>query len=601
MTNSPGPINGNPAAPSAHDWLQTQAMLDWASAGLPRFADWDQALVTVMRLIAHSTAPMALMIGRDGILATNDSAQRLLAEKVGAPINGRSVLEVLPDSAPFYAAVLERVLSGECLSFRDQALRLIIQGNPQTSWFNLDFMPVLNIDGRILAVLGIASDVTQHVNRNRSLSDSVQRLRLGLEGAGMVGIWTLDIARNISTADTSVARIFGLQELDCDNGVASSLFFEAIHIEDRERVRVELDRAIRTGTTYRCRYRIVAHDDRLRWVIASAGPSYDDAGEVRRLLGVIVDVTDQMEAASALAESRFQFQTLTETLPQIVWSCDAEGRHDYFSRRWSEFTGIDPKDITEDTWKQLVYPEHWPMVSRVWNKSRRTGEPYDIDYRFLHRSGEYRWLRVMALPIRDGKGKITRWFGTSTDVHDVYLASEERERLAQELERIATEDQLTGVLTRRAFVERANMFIQSSKENIRQAALMMIDVDHFKSINDTYGHISGDRVLAITAERVRAALKKQDLVGRMGGEEFAIFLLDSSEHQTQRAAERIRRTVEKEPITLDDGRSVSVTMSIGVTTSSISGYDLNNMISSADSALYRAKSNGRNMVVFEEN
>ncbi|MBA2127253.1 hypothetical protein DLM45_13615 [Hyphomicrobium methylovorum] len=84
------------------------------------------------------------------------------------------------------------------------------------------------------------------------------------------------------------------------------------------------------------------------------------------------------------------------------------------------------------------------MVASVWTKALRTGEAYDIDYRFRHRSGEFRWLRVMALPIHDDEGRIIRWFGTSTDVHDSYIVTEERERLAQELERIATEDQLTA-------------------------------------------------------------------------------------------------------------------------------------------------------------
>lgn len=318
---------------------------------------------------------------------------------------------------------------------------------------------------------------------------------------------------------------------------------------------------------------------------------------VSRFLGVVVDVTDQMEVAAALAESRFQFQTLTEALPQIVWSSDAEGRHDYFSARWSEFTGIEPKDIKEETWKELVFPDHAAMVANVWNHALKTGQPYDLDYRFRHRSGEYRWLRVMALPIRGDDDQITRWFGTSTDVHEAYLLTEERERLARELERITTEDALTGLLTRRAFIDRVTAMMDRNCRSRRPSSLLMLDIDHFKSINDTHGHPVGDKVLAVAAARLRAAVRKQDLVGRLGGEEFAVYLPRCSRREALEVAERIRTSMDGEPIALED-RSVVATVSIGVTTGPESSFCLDRSLGIADKALYEAKTAGRNCAVY---
>ncbi|HEY0180802.1 MAG TPA: diguanylate cyclase [Dokdonella sp.] len=578
-------------------WLRAQAARDWTSAGLPAFADWDPAVVAVMRTIAHAQSPMALMIGRRGIVAANRCAERLFAEKVGGSINGRSVFEVLPESAAFYASVLERASAGEGTIHRDQPIRLIHAGRAQTSWFNLDFTPVTARSGRVLGVLGVASDVTFHVERMRSLSESERRLRLALEGSGMVGVWTLDVATNLCTADARVARTYGLPELDCRDGLDDARFVAAIHPDDRVRVGAELERAIRSASNYRCRYRIVGKDGQLRWVITSATPALDEDGRIERLLGVLVDVTDQMETASALAESRFQFKTLTEALPQIVWSCDAEGRHDYFSMRWSEFTGIGQESITEDTWKQLVHPEHWPLVSKVWHDALRTGEPYDIDYRFRHHSGEYRWLRVMALPIRDEEGRITRWFGTSTDVHETYLVAQEREHLQRELERIATEDQLTQVLTRRAFTERAAARLRCPDASPEQTGLLMLDIDHFKSINDTYGHPGGDKVLAIAADRMKACLEHDDLVGRLGGEEFAVLLVDRLLPEARRTAERIRHSIQEQPVELGGGSSTVVTVSIGLAMRSSAEQTLEQLLLSADGALYEAKANGRNRVL----
>ncbi len=331
--------------------------------GMSPWARWDPALQNAVRLLNSAKMPMALMIGLKGTLVVNDATSALFSEKVGGVIiNGRSVLDVLPENSAFCADVLKRVMGGQACSYPAQPIGLIRNGKPETAWFNLDFVPVADSLGTVLAVLAIASDVTHHVSHTRSLTEAVGRLRLALEGSGMVGIWTRDIQTRVSTCDANVARIFGLPVADCEQGVDDRFFIEAIHRDDRDGVVAALETAVATAQPYRCRYRVPEQGKRVRWVIASGKPAFDDDGKLSRLLGIVVDVTDQMETAVALAESRFQFQTLTEALPQIVWSCDGEGRHDYFSERWSEFTGIRREAITEETWKQLVHPQDWQMV-----------------------------------------------------------------------------------------------------------------------------------------------------------------------------------------------------------------------------------------------
>lgn len=209
-----------------------------------------------------------------------------------------------------------------------------------------------------------------------------------------------------------------------------------------------------------------------------------------------------------------------------------------------------------------------------------------------------RWLRGMALPIRDESGRITRWFGTSTDVHESYQVAQERERLAQELERVATVDQLTGVLTRRAFTARVNAHLEETAAPDEEASLLMLDIDHFKSINDTHGHPTGDQVLAATAERMRAAVRAEDFIGRLGGEAFAVFMPQCPRSQAWEIAERIRRSVGEQPIRAEDGREIQVTVSIGATPLMQGSASFEQLVSSADRALYAAKSSGRNRVLF---
>lgn len=344
------------------------------------------------------------------------------------------------------------------------------------------------------------------------------------------------------------------------------------------------------------------------WLNLDFTPVTDDNGVRIAVLCTASDVTDHVVAlckrtdagceSAAHSEKDLQFDVLTESLPQIVWSSGPEGEHDYFSNRWSEFTGIPRDAITADTWKTLIYPDHWARVSKAWETARATGEPYDIDYRFRHHSGEYRWLRVMALPVRDDQGRITRWCGTSTDVHDAYLLSEERQRLARELERIATEDQLTEVLTRRAFLDRAAGALRMAEKARKAVSVLMMDIDHFKSINDSYGHSVGDTVLSLASKRIISAVKEKDLVGRLGGEEFAILLRECAAEEAFAIAERVRHAIAEEPFQVSGTHAIDVSISIGGTTSASSGATIERLLIAADKALYRAKSSGRNRCEF---
>ncbi len=134
-----------------------------------------------------------------------------------------------------------------------------------------------------------------------------------------------------------------------------------------------------------------------------------------------------------LAESVEKFRILADTMPQMVWSTLPDGYHDYYNKRWYEFTGMIEGSTDGEAWNGMFHPDDQDRAWERWRHSLATGEPYDIEYRLRHHSGEYRWTLGRALPMRDVRGRITRWFGTCTDIHDHQKASEERELVAHEL------------------------------------------------------------------------------------------------------------------------------------------------------------------------
>lgn len=130
------------------------------------------------------------------------------------------------------------------------------------------------------------------------------------------------------------------------------------------------------------------------------------------------DITARKKAERAIRESEAKFRMIADAMPQIVWSARPDGFHDYFNQQWYDYTGV-PETIAEgDAWMGLFYPDDLPEMDARWQHSLVTGEPYEAEFRLRHRSGEYRWTLARALAVRNEKGEIVRWMGTSTDIHD---------------------------------------------------------------------------------------------------------------------------------------------------------------------------------------
>ncbi len=142
---------------------------------------------------------------------------------------------------------------------------------------------------------------------------------------------------------------------------------------------------------------------------------------------------DQRGAAEALRESSARFEVLLNLMPQMVWSTLPDGYHDFYNRRWYEFTGVPDGSTDGEGWNGMFHPDDQDRAWARWRHSLDTGEPYEIEYRLRHRGGDYRWVLGRALPVRDASGAITRWIGTCTDIHDAKTNAEQNEILSREL------------------------------------------------------------------------------------------------------------------------------------------------------------------------
>jgi len=412
--------------------LDAMRAFDWGSTPAGPIASWAEPLKHAARLMMLGATPMALLLGREGLLAYNDAMRELFGDHYDGSL-ARPVEDVLPEAASFYREAIDRCFAGQGCRFLDQPLRLYRDGEWKAAWFNLSFMPVADVEGFVSGVLVIVSETTARVKALRELDNTRKRLEVALDASGMVGTWDIDVATNRLTGDERFARLFDISAEECFAGVDNDLLVDLVHPDDRESVRVALERSMETGADYHCRYRLLTAKGQ-RWFLDAGRALRDKDGRVEKLTGIVVDLTEQVSIEEALYQSEARFRALVESIPQIVWSTDAGGRHDYFNSRWTEFTGLDPNAVAPDEWQRLVHPDDWPLVAQTWEECLATGVPYDIEYRFRHYSGEYRWLRVMALPLHDREGTIARWYGTSTDIEDQKRLVDESELVANELE-----------------------------------------------------------------------------------------------------------------------------------------------------------------------
>jgi PAS domain S-box-containing protein len=194
---------------------------------------------------------------------------------------------------------------------------------------------------------------------------------------------------------------------------------------------------------------------------ANTADPYDWSAEEIALIEAIAEISwdavERVGAAAALGESEAKFRAITNSIDQMVWSTLPDGYHDYYNDRWYEYTGVPPGSTDGEAWNGMFHPQDQERAWAVWRHSLETGEHYRIEYRLRHRSGEYRWVLGSAQPVRDESGRITRWFGTCTEIQDIIDAREVLARSREELEQ--------------AVVERTRQ-LSSAEDALRQAQKM---------------------------------------------------------------------------------------------------------------------------------
>lgn len=441
-----------------------------------------------------------------------------------------------------------------------------------------------NADGQVVRSLAVMTDITEQKRTNDRLALSEASLREA-QSLTHIGNWTYHLpTRELFWSD----EVFNILALDRAATPSGQCFLECVHPEDREQVKRSY-RAFRSHLQpYEITCRLQLPDGSLKYVTQHSRVVPDAQGTPLRLVGTLQDVTLQALQDIALKESEDRFRTIADNTYDWEYWQGNQQEILYISPSCERITGYTVTEFicNPGLMVDVIHPED--RESYLAHKRDISDKPHgDMTFRIVTKAGQVRWIAhgCRAVFARDGAPCGRR--GSNRDV----TALKEAEQLAHQL---AYFDSLTNLPNRRMLMDRLLHALTQAKRFQRALAIMFLDLDHFKQINDTLGHDTGDKLLVEVASRLSRSVRQGDTVARTGGDEFIIILPEIAQpDDAATVAEKIIETVDQ-PININD-HPLHISPSIGIAVYPINGADdAEELMKKADIAMYEAKQAGRN-------
>ena len=463
----------------------------------------------------------------------------------------------------------------------------IITKNRLRKYLETSISVIKNTDGRIVAFRGIVRDRTAHRQAEEAIRQSEEKYRSILENIEE-GYFEVDLAGNFTFFNDSTCFLLGYSKEE----MMGMNYYNFTEKESVKEVFQTFNTVYKNGTAEKeFDWPIIRKDGTKRYVEASILLKKDSSGEITGFQGFTHDITERKQAEEALRQSEGKYRSILENIQEAYFEVDLAGNFIFVNDSMSRITGCSKEELAGMNYSQFSDEETSKNVFQAFNKVYKTGELTEgFDWLIIRKDGTKRYIESSVSLRNNLSDKPIGFKGIIRDIT-------ERKRIEQELNHMATHDALTGLPNRLMFIQLLNQAILSAQRNNKQLAVLFIDLDRFKIINDSLGHEAGDQLLQEIANRFRQSLRSVDVVSRLGGDEFIIFIEDFDElnHVATLAHKILTSTIK--PIVLM-GEECRVTASIGISLYPGDGQDEQTLMKNADIAMYFAKEEGKNNYQF---
>lgn len=440
------------------------------------------------------------------------------------------------------------------------------------------------------AVLGSFIDITERKSLESKLKREEQLFRTITEQSSDIVV-ILDKAGFITYVNPAIEGALGFKPEERIGADA----FERVHPDD---VKFLMEK-FQTLTT-NINSPVIRDEIRLRhkngsWcTLEGVGSNLIQNDAVEAVIINYRDMTKRKQAEEALKEREEKYRTILENIQEGYFEVDLAGNLIFFNEPVCEIMGYPRPELTGLNYREYTDEETAEKVFSSFNRVYQTGEPTkEIDWQIIRKDGARRYIEASVSLNRNFSGRPIGFKGIIRDIT-------ERKQMHQQLNYMATHDPLTGLPNRMLFMDRLRLTLAQSRRNRKKMAVMMLDLDHFKNINDRLGHMTGDKLLKEVGVRLKGILRQNDTVARLGGDEFVILLSDLEKTEYAAGVARVVLKALQKPFVLPDDTLTS-NASIGIAVYPDDCEDMESLLKKSDMAMYAVKTQGRNNFQFFSN
>ena len=469
----------------------------------------------------------------------------------------------------------------------------VMMANGERRWFAWTNRALIDAEGRVTGIHSVGHDIQMHVDAEREVQKSEARYRFLAENSSDMILLVGPDGKRLYASPAS-RKLLGY---DPDETIALRLQ-DAIHPDDAPIVLPVLD--ARPGDTVLI-YRMRRKDGGYVWV-ETTGKTVEVAQNEKQRLIIVRDIDQRVASEQRLIASEARYRLLADNGTDMVFQLDHNLVRRYVSPACREILGFEPDEMLGIRPVDMAHPEDAPRLELAYDSLLRGGvQRLSITNRIRHKDGRWIWVEAQLRALRDPHTNAP--VGVIGALRDISLRKAIEDELAaanRSLQALAGQDALTGLANRRTFDEALEREYRRAEREDTSIALIMIDVDRFKSFNDRYGHPAGDKCLKLIAEAIgQSLLRAAEVAARYGGEEFAVVAPGTDELGAVAIAVRIRQAVNKLNIEHIGGERDIVTISAGAAAArpALSSHTRDALLFEADRALYLAKRGGRDTIV----